>query len=206
MLHALATIGDGAAPTLVFERRVKLFAKLLDVVRPTPEAKYIKFVSFDSPSQAVGQRQAPSYPWPYVEGLTLAEARNELAFVSVGLYQTPLGTHVQNGAPLRLIIPWKYGFKSIKSIKSITFTAERPVSFWEEIQPAEYGFWANVNPNVPHRRWSQAVERYLSDDASMTAFGTERLATQLYNGYASQVEHLYADGDTLDQPCGGLYC
>jgi sulfoxide reductase catalytic subunit YedY len=129
---------------------------------------------------APGQRQG-WYPWPYVEGLTVAEATNELAFIATGLYGKPIPR--QNGAPLRLAVPWKYGFKSIKSIVRFTFTEERPRTFWETIQPAEYSFWANVNPQVPHPRWSQASERVLGSN--------ERVPTLPFNGYAEFVAHLY---------------
>ena len=137
---------------------------------------------------ASGQRQF-WYPWPYVEGLTMAEATNELAFLVTGMYGKPVPK--QNGAPLRLAVPWKYGFKSIKSIVSFTFTDKRPVSFWEQIQASEYGFWANVNPQVPHPRWSQASERVLGTN--------EMVPTQLYNGYGEFVADLYKglDGERL---------
>jgi methionine sulfoxide reductase catalytic subunit len=137
---------------------------------------------------APGQRQS-WYPWPYIEGLTMAEATNELAFIATGLYGKPMPR--QNGAPLRLVTPWKYGFKSVKSVVRFTFTEERPVTFWEAIQPAEYGFWANVNPEVPHPRWSQATERVLGSD--------ERVPTQRFNGYGEYVAHLYRglDGERL---------
>jgi methionine sulfoxide reductase catalytic subunit len=137
---------------------------------------------------ASGQRQF-WYPWPYVEGLTMAEATNELAFLVTGMYGKPVPK--QNGAPLRLAVPWKYGFKSIKSIVSFTFTDKRPVSFWEQIQASEYGFWANVNPEVPHPRWSQASERVLGTN--------EMVPTQLYNGYGEFVADLYKglDGERL---------
>ena len=121
------------------------------------------------------------YPWPYVEGLAMDEATNDLAFVATGLYGKPIPR--QNGAPLRLVTPWKYGFKSVKSIVSIEFTDKRPVSFWEKLQSSEYGFWANVNPKVPHPRWSQATEKPLGS--------SERIPTQLYNGYAEFVAGLY---------------
>jgi sulfoxide reductase catalytic subunit YedY len=111
----------------------------------------------------------------------MAEATNELAFISTGLYGKPLPP--QNGSPLRLTVPWKYGFKSIKAIVNFNFTAERPVGFWEELQSEEYGFWANVNPEVPHPRWSQASERLLTTN--------ERVPTQLFNGYAEFVADLY---------------
>ena len=136
--------------------------------------------TFQDPDMASGQRQF-WYPWPYVEGLTMAEATNELAFLVTGMYGKPVPK--QNGAPLRLAVPWKYGFKSIKSIVSFTFTDKRPVSFWEQIQASEYGFWANVNPQVPHPRWSQATERVLGTD--------EMVPTQLYNGYGEFVADLY---------------
>ena len=156
---------------------------LADLVRlagPKAEAKYLRMETFLDPDTASGQR-ATWYPWPYVEGVTLAEATNELAFLVTGVYGKPLAK--QYGAPLRLALPWKYGFKSIKSIVRFSFTDERPVSFWEEIQSAEYGFWANVNPEVPHPRWSQAREQFLND-------GSYR-PTLLFNGYGEQVADLY---------------
>ena len=113
----------------------------------------------------------------------MAEATNELAFIATGVYGKPLPR--QNGAPLRLAVPWKYGFKSVKSVVRFTFTDKRPETFWEQIQPSEYGFWANVNPAVPHPRWSQANERLLDSD--------ERVATQLFNGYAPFVAGLYTN-------------
>jgi sulfoxide reductase catalytic subunit YedY len=121
------------------------------------------------------------YPWPYTEGLTLAEATNDLAFLATGLYGKPIPR--QDGAPLRLAVPWKYGFKSIKSIVRFTFTDKQPVSFWEKLQRNEYGFWANVNPKVPHPRWSQATEKLLGT--------SERIPTQIYNGYGEYVAQLY---------------
>ena len=161
---------------------------LVDLARPLSGAKYLKMVSFHLPDVASGQR-ASWYPWPYVEGLTLAEATSELAFIATGIYGKPIPK--QNGAPLRLVVPWKYGFKSAKGLVRFEFTDKRPVSFWEEVQAEEYGFWANVNPQVPHRRWSQATERVLGRPG--------RVATQLYNGYAEQVAHLYKDmkGESL---------
>jgi len=161
---------------------------LVDLARPLGSAKYLKMVTFEDPEVAGGQK-ATWYPWPYVEGLTMAEATNELAFIATGLYGKPVPK--QNGAPLRLAVPWKYGFKSVKSIVTFEFTDQRPRTFWEEIQPSEYGFWANVNPNVPHPRWSQASERVLGQD--------QRLETQLYNGYGEFVADLYAglEGEKL---------
>ncbi|MEM7042956.1 MAG: protein-methionine-sulfoxide reductase catalytic subunit MsrP [Pseudomonadota bacterium] len=155
---------------------------LLDYAKPLGSAKYVVMETFHDPEMAPGQG-ARWYPWPYVEGLTIDEAANELAFIATGLYGKPIPR--QNGAPLRLAVPWKYGFKSIKSIVRFSFTETRPKTFWEEIQPAEYGFWANVNPEVPHPRWSQATERLLGSG--------ERVPTLPYNGYAEQVAHLYKD-------------
>jgi methionine sulfoxide reductase catalytic subunit len=155
---------------------------LVDLARPLGSARYLKMVTFQDPDVAAGQRQF-WYPWPYVEGLTMQEATHELAFVSTGLYGKPIPK--QNGAPLRLVIPWKYGFKSVKSIVLFEFTDQRPVSFWEEIQGSEYGFWANVNPEVPHPRWSQATEEVLGTG--------DRVPTQLFNGYAEFVAPLYAE-------------
>ena len=157
-------------------------AALVDFARPLGSARYLRMETFLSPDMAPGQRQF-WYPWPYVEGLTIAEATNELAFIATGLYGKPLPE--QNGAPLRLAVPWKYGFKSIKSIVRFTFTDERPINFWQEIQGSEYGFWANVNPEVPHPRWSQAQEEPLGRN--------EKVPSVLYNGYAEYVTGLYAD-------------
>ena len=155
-------------------------ARLVSFARPTASAKYLRMETFWDPSVAPGQKQ-DWYPWPYVEGLTLAEAVNELAFLATGIYGKPMPA--QNGAPLRLVVPWKYGFKSIKSIVRFTFTDQRPVSFWEELNTQEYGFWANVNPDVSHPRWSQASERLLGSG--------DRVPTQIYNGYGAEVAGLY---------------
>ncbi|WP_186398535.1 protein-methionine-sulfoxide reductase catalytic subunit MsrP [Stappia sp. P2PMeth1] len=157
-------------------------AELVRLASPKAEAKYLRMETFLDPATAGGQR-ASWYPWPYVEGVTLAEATNELAFLVTGVYGKPLAK--QYGAPLRLALPWKYGFKSIKSIVRFSFVEERPVSFWEEVQASEYGFWANVNPEVSHPRWSQAREQLLPTG--------EQVPTQLFNGYGEQVAHLYKD-------------
>ena len=159
-------------------------ANLIKVAKPLPGAKYLRMETFLNPEVAPGQKQS-WYPWPYVEGITVEEMMNELSFLATGLYGKPMPN--QNGAPIRLVVPWKYGFKGVKSISRFTFTDKRPVSFWEDLQSAEYGFWANVNPKVPHRRWSQATERLLGVD--------ERVPTLLYNGYEEQVAYLY---DGLD--------
>ena len=165
-------------------------SRLVKLVQPKAEAKYVRLETFFDPSVAIGQRQS-WYPWPYVEGMTIDEAMNEMAFIGTGLYGRAM--EKQNGAPLRVVLPWKYGFKSIKSIVKMTFTDQRPVSFWEKLAANEYGFWANVNPDVDHPRWSQATERMLGTG--------KRVATQLYNGYGEQVAYLYKDmkgeGDRL---------
>ena len=165
-------------------------SRLVKLVQPKAEAKYIRLETFFDPSVAIGQSQS-WYPWPYVEGMTIDEAMNEMAFIGTGLYGRAM--EKQNGAPLRIVLPWKYGFKSIKSIVKMTFTDQRPVSFWEKLAANEYGFWANVNPDVDHPRWSQATERMLGTG--------KRVATQLYNGYGEQVAYLYKDmkgeGDRL---------
>lgn len=157
-------------------------AELVRIAKPLASAAFLRMETFHDPKVASGQQQS-WYPWPYVEGITLAEATNDLAFLATGAYGKPLAK--QMGAPIRLHLPWKFGFKSIKSIVRVTFTDKRPKSFWETIQSREYGFWANVNPDVPHARWSQATERVL---------GTEtRVPTVIYNGYGEWVTHLYKD-------------
>ena len=155
-------------------------ANLVKLAKPGPEAKYLRMETFFDPRVALGQKQS-WYPWPYVEGLTLEEATNELAFLATGIYGKPMPA--QNGAPIRLVTPWKYGFKSVKSIRRFTFTETRPVSFWEQLNRREYGFWANVNPKVPHPRWSQETERLPGSN--------KNVATQLFNGYGPQVAGLY---------------
>jgi len=157
-------------------------AELVKFARPLSGAKYVVMQTFHDKSMASGQKQV-WYPWPYTEGLTLAEATNELTFMVTGVYGKPAAN--QFGAPLRLIVPWKYGFKSAKSLVRISFTDKRPKTFWEQIQSSEYGFWANVNPEVSHPRWSQATERVLGSN--------DRIPTLLYNGYGEQVAHLYKD-------------
>ncbi len=155
--------------------------KLIDLVQPTSKAQYVRMVSFLRPDQAPGQRER-WYPWPYFEGLTMAEATHELTLMVTGIYGHALPN--QHGAPIRLVTPWKYGFKSIKSIVRIEFTSKRPPTFWNQLAPNEYDFWANVNPKVPHPRWSQATERDIGTG--------ERIPTRLFNGYESFVGHLYA--------------
>jgi len=156
-------------------------AKLVELARPLSSAKYVQMQTFMDPKMASEQRKS-WLPWPYTEGLTMAEATNELAFIATGAYGHPLAK--QHGAPLRLATPWKYGFKSIKSIVRFTFTDQRPKSYWEALQSSEYGFWANVNPQVPHPRWSQASEEFIGTG--------ERKPTQLFNGYGDYVAGIYS--------------
>ena len=152
---------------------------LIDKIEPLSGARYVRFTSFYSPNIAMGQRGYG--PWPYTESLTMEEAINELTMLVTGIYGHPLPK--QHGAPLRLVTPWKYGFKSIKSIVSIEFTAEPPATFWNTLVPFEYGFVANVNPQIPHPRWSQATERMIGTN--------QRLPTLYLNGYEQWVGHLY---------------
>lgn len=154
---------------------------LVDYAKPLGSAKYLRFETFLDRSVAPGQ-SGRFYPWPYVEGITMAEATNELAFLVTGIYGKPAPN--QFGAPLRVALPWKYGFKSIKAIVKVSFVEARPKSFWEVVQGSEYGFWANVNPKVPHPRWSQATEKDIATG--------ERRPTLLYNGYGEYVAGLYA--------------
>ncbi|HEU0155769.1 MAG TPA: protein-methionine-sulfoxide reductase catalytic subunit MsrP, partial [Stellaceae bacterium] len=153
---------------------------LVALAKPLGSAKYLRTETFLDTAEAPGQKQF-WYPWPYIEGLTMAEANNELAFLVTGMYGKPVAK--QDGAPLRLAVPWKYGFKSAKSIVRFEFTEKRPVSFWETVQGNEYGFWANVNPDVPHPRWSQATERVIGTD--------KRVPTLMWNGYGEFVAHMY---------------
>ena len=155
--------------------------KILSLVEPSSDAKFIKFETFYEPDIAPGQKQK-WYPWPYQEGITIDEAKNDLSFIATGIYGKKLPN--QNGAPLRLVIPWKYGFKSIKSIVKISFVSSRPKGLWEKIAPAEYGFWANVNPQISHPRWSQSTEQQLGIEG--------RVPTVIYNGYGPQVASLYS--------------
>lgn len=157
---------------------------LIDYLEPLPSARYVRFVSFQDPDNLVGQRTSPWYPWPYFEGLRMDEARHDLAFVVVGSYGHALP--MQHGAPWRLALPWKYGYKSPKSIVRIEFTEERPATFWNQTTPREYGFFSNVEPHKPHPRWSQAREHDIGTN--------EDRDTLLYNGYAEQVAGMY-DGN-----------
>ena len=159
-------------------------AGLLKEVEPTSEAQYVRFETLMDPDQMPGEGDR-LYSWPYQEGLRLDEAVNGLTILATGLYGEPLPP--QDGAPIRLVVPWKYGFKSIKSIVKIELVARQPETMWSTIAPGEYGFYANVNPNVRHPRWSQATERRIGE--------LGRRETLMFNGYAGQVAHLYEGMD-----------
>ncbi|MBN1262618.1 MAG: protein-methionine-sulfoxide reductase catalytic subunit MsrP [Anaerolineae bacterium] len=162
-------------------------SRLLKEVEPLSTAKYVRFETIYDPDNMPGQKDR-SFPWPYVEGLRLDEALHDLTLLATGLYGQDL--QPQNGAPVRLVVPWKYGFKSIKSIVKIDLVEEMPQSLWLVTNPREYGFWANVNPKVPHPRWSQATERRIGENG--------RRETLFLNGYADEVASLYPDLDSRD--------
>lgn len=162
--------------------------KLIKKVKPNSKAKFVKFSTFMDKKAAPGFERYPYYDWPYVEGLRMDEANHELTFLATGLYGRPLPN--QNGAPLRLVVPWKYGFKSIKSIARIDFTEKQPSTLWNAAAPMEYGFYSNVNPEVPHPRWSQARERVIGAGAF-----ADRIPTLKFNGYEKEVAELYAGMD-----------
>lgn len=162
-------------------------ANVLEKVGVQPGAKYVAFQTLLRPEEMPGQNY-PFIRWPYVEGLRLDEAMHPLTILATGLYSDPLPN--QNGAPIRLVVPWKYGFKSIKSVVRITLTADQPPCSWQQLQPSEYGFYANVNPEVSHPRWSQASERRIGAGL----FGG-RQETLMFNGYAEQVASLYSGMD-----------
>jgi sulfoxide reductase catalytic subunit YedY len=157
---------------------------LLNEVQPTTSAKYVMFTTLMDKEQFPGQG-SPFYPWPYTEGLRLDEAMHRLTLIATGLYGKPMPN--QNGAPLRLVVPWKYGFKSIKAIVKIDLVENKPETFWNNIAPTEYGFYSNVNPNVDHPRWSQISERRIGEIG--------RRETLMFNGYESEVAPLYAGMD-----------
>ncbi len=157
-------------------------AALLRLAEPLGSARYVRFTSVSQPSVMPGMAVSEYFPWPYTEALTLQEALHPLAMVATGAYGTPLPA--QNGAPVRLIVPWKYGFKSAKAVVRITLTSERPETFWNSLQPLEYGFFANVNPAQPHPRWPQDMERLLPD--------FRRQPTLPYNGYGDSVAMMYS--------------
>lgn len=165
-------------------------AEMLKQFKPTSKAKYVEFISIHDPENLKAQKSLFStIDWPYKEGLRMDEAMNELSFMATGLYGKTLPN--QNGAPIRLVVPWKYGFKSIKSIVKIRFVEDMPATTWNDIASNEYGFYANVNPNVDHPRWSQASERRLPS----SFLNLKRIPTQMFNGYGEQVAHLYKGMD-----------
>jgi sulfoxide reductase catalytic subunit YedY len=161
---------------------------LVKLAQPLGGAKFVAFETLADPKVMPGVRSS-IFNWPYVDGVTMQEAMNDLAFMVIGMYGHDLPK--QDGAPLRLALPWKYGFKSVKSIVKVTFTDVQPPCFWQSIAPSEYGFWANVNPAVDHPRWSQATERLLGTG--------ERVPTQIWNGYGDFVASMYSgkDGEAL---------
>ena len=159
-------------------------ASLLKEVEPTSKAQYVRFETVYRPEEMKGLG-SPFYPWPYNEGLRLDEAMNDLTLLATGLYGLPMPN--PNGAPIRLVVPWKYGFKSIKSIVKIELTEEQPETLWNTVGPTEYGFYSNVNPDRPHPRWSQATERRIGE--------LSRRPTLMFNGYGEQVAHLYTEMD-----------
>ena len=163
---------------------------VMDDVEPSSNAKFVRFTSFyDSqvmPGPAYGF--ALNLPWPYVEGLRIEEMANDLAFFAVGIYGRTLPK--QHGAPLRMVTPWKYGFKGGKSIAKIEFVEEQPATYWNTLSPNEYGFEANVNPEVSHPRWSQATEKIVGSNTN--PFDWEKQPTLIYNGYGDYVADLYA--------------
>lgn len=164
-------------------------ASVLKTFQPTSKAKYVMFKTLVDKKQMPGQKR-PILDWPYTEGLTIAEAMNPLSMLVVGLYGKTLPN--QNGAPLRLVVPWKYGFKNIKSIVSIHFQETQPLNTWQEQASNEYGFYANVNPNVDHPRWSQARERVIGQGSF---FSPKKRKTEMFNGYGDEVAHLYTGLD-----------
>jgi methionine sulfoxide reductase catalytic subunit len=161
-------------------------AELIKWAKPLSTAQFVKFTSVYQPDTMPNQERQAMLTWPYTEGLRIDEAMHPLTMLAVGMYGETLPK--QNGAPLRLIVPWKYGFKSIKAVVKIELVEKPPLTTWNQSAPTEYGFYANVNPNVPHPRWSQSSERVLG-----SGFFTPRRQTELFNGYAEQVAALYSD-------------
>ena len=153
---------------------------LIRLAKPKPEAQYVRFIGSHNPDTMIGQRRS-TLPWPYTEGLRLDEATHSLTLLATGMYGQAIAN--QNGAPVRLIVPWKYGYKSIKAITRIELTAEQPETSWSKVAPDEYGFYGNVNPNIPHPRWSQRLEVRLGK--------ARKVRTQLLNGFANELQELY---------------
>jgi methionine sulfoxide reductase catalytic subunit len=167
-------------------------AELIKRAEPTGNAKFVEFTTLADRAQMPGVRSSV-LAWPYVEGLRLDEAMHPLALLTFGLYGEVLPN--QNGAPVRMVLPWKYGFKSAKSIVKIRFVEKQPVSSWERANPSEYGFYSNVNPQVDHPRWSQASERRIGEEGALGGLLAKRRPTQMFNGYEAQVGQLYAGMD-----------
>ncbi len=164
-------------------------SKLIERCKPTSKATHVRFWSTSRPKEMPGIPAAPWLDFPYFEGLRMDEAMNEMAFMATGMYGEPLPK--QNGSPLRMVLPWKYGYKGAKAISRIEFVDKEPETFWNDLYPQEYGFLSNINPNIPHPRWTQATERFMRDETNL-----ERIPTQLFNGYADQVGSLYPDEPT----------
>ena len=167
-------------------------ATIIKVFRPTVKARYVGFESLYDTIQMPLQK-SPILDWPYVEGLRLDEATHPLTILAVGIYGEDLPN--QNGAPLRLVVPWKYGFKGLKSIVKISFTEKQPPSTWNMQAPSEYGFYSNVNPEVDHPRWSQRRERRITGEGGLSALFAKKTDTLMFNGYAEEVAHLYTGMD-----------
>lgn len=165
-------------------------ANLIKKLNPNPKAKYVMFQTFNDRKIGNNMNSLPNYPWPYTEGLTMAEAMHPLTMLVTGMYGKDLPK--QNGAPIRLIVPWKYGFKSIKSIESISFVEKQPSTLWQGLAPDEYGFYANVNPKKSHPRWTQETERVING-----SFLPKRIPTLMFNGYEKEVASLYTGLDLL---------
>ncbi len=159
---------------------------LIDLCKPTSKATHVKFTSVNRPEELPGQKETKWYPWPYFEGLRMDEAINELGFVAIGAYGEPLPK--QSGSPLRMVLPWKYGYKGAKAINKIEFLDKEPSTFWFELAPSEYPFLSNVNPSIPHPRWSQATEKFISSGSNVT-----RIPSQMYNGYQKWVGDMYPE-------------
>jgi sulfoxide reductase catalytic subunit YedY len=167
-------------------------ANIIKRFEPNSKAKYVAFETLVDPKQMPGQQQK-SLDWPYVEGLRMDEAMHPLTLLAVGVY----GEHMpnQNGAPIRLVTPWKYGFKSIKSIVKISFVERQPLATWNVQAPREYGFYSNVNPNIDHPRWSQKKERRITGEGGLSAIFMPKIKTKFMNGYAEEVAEMYKDLD-----------
>jgi sulfoxide reductase catalytic subunit YedY len=169
-------------------------AEVIKRFEPTSKAKFVAFETVVRPDQMPGQSY-PILPWPYVEGLRMDEAMNPLTMLAIGVYGEEMPN--QNGAPIRLVVPWKYGFKSIKSIVKISFVEDEPAATWNRQAPNEYGFYSNVNPNRDHPRWSQAKERRITGGSSFSALFTPKIDTEMYNGYGEQVADMYSGMDLM---------